>query len=62
MTARDPYLQQDLIEAHTESRREDESRRHANRLAREEWASRGGPVAEERLFDWLRAQPVGRAV
>jgi len=55
-------LQQDLIEAHAECRRDDESRRRINRLVCAEWDAKGGSQAEELHFDWLRTQPVGRAV
>jgi hypothetical protein len=57
-----PDLQQDLWDAHEECRAEDSRRRHANRLAREEWEAKGGPDAEDRHFDWLRIQPLGRVV
>jgi hypothetical protein len=58
----DSHLQQELWDAHEECRREDETRRHANRLARQEWTAMAGPAAEERYFDWLRVQPAGKAV
>lgn len=55
-------LQMDLYEAHKEAKREDEARRHANRLICAEWDAKGGQEADEQHFAWLRTQPVGKAV
>ena len=55
-------LQSDLYDAHAEARRDDEVRRHVNRLLCAEWDAKGGGEADENHFDWLRAQPRGKAV